>query len=560
MMYGGDRRVGFVLDRFETLQAAYQDRNVQVAKNRAYVLGDQWDAVKLGNLPEGVLPVTLNYIYPIVLKNVTFQVGRPPEISVPIAEDSPGSRQYASWLEKVHYAIWDVNGMYRRFHDMAWNCSVAGGQPIITDWDPIRRMPRFSTPLPERFYPVPSQMDDGTTCEGFVVEQFYTPEYLSARYGGQPYEWQTDHEDGGVEYVTVLRYSDGQNHYWVNKSTETMLDQRLGYGFVNAAYLPNIPVAGGLDGLADVTGLRQIQDRINHLLTMQGSVLELYSDPPVVVEGTNVDLATLSWGPGMKIPVEIGGSVKFLTWEGTPPDFREHLIQLITSMQDMSGMPDVTFGRYEASIQSGIALNTQFQPTRLLMAIKQSGWTAGLGEAHKQALWLMREHLGDKPVELFGHSPKNNDTAPVPFSIQARGEDFNGYSRFDLVWPGMLPKDDATEAQTLLNRLQSNAISLETYLEQMGHESPGDEISRIKAELSDPVLHPENVPDPAAGGGMAGAQMMPGMGGAALGGMGGGMGLDPATMFGAGGAMPTGMGSDSSSVSDEAMYAARRTG
>lgn len=466
------------LSLYERMKSAYGERNVAIQRNRDFVLGNQWSASERDALPEGVTPVTMNYCWPIVLKNTTFLVGRSPEIAVPVSQDTPEAREYAQYLERVLYGVHEFNRMNRRYGDMAQNCSVAGGQPVIIDWDPVARMVRWSTPLPERVYALPIRDDDSLEMAEVIIEEHYAPEYLSRRYGGTPESWKSDFEDGGFGYCTILRHVTPEEHVWVNRANGEVLDRRVGYGFVPYVYIPNIPIAaaGAFDGLADVTPIIGLQRKLNHFLTLQADILEMYADPPVIIEGGGIDPNSLEWGPGMKIPIERDGRVYFLQWEGTAPDFREHVGQILSGIQDLSNIPDVAYGRYEASIQSGIALNTQFQPTRLMMALKQNAWCDAFEQIHRLSVRLMRDKIGKKPIDLYG---MNMGDGVYPFTIRVTSDDLSGYVRSKLVWPGMLPKDDVSEQQMLITRYQAGGISLYTLLEQLGHESPSDEKERL---------------------------------------------------------------------------------
>ena len=52
-------------------------------------------------------------------------------------------------------------------------------------------------------------------------------------------------------------------------------------------------------------------------------------------------------------------------------------------------------------------------------------------------------------------------------------------------WPSSTPKEDPVMQSSLLNRLNANAISLTTYLEEMGEGK--EELDRIKQDLQDPI-------------------------------------------------------------------------
>ncbi|MDT8434701.1 MAG: hypothetical protein RQ731_08105 [Anaerosomatales bacterium] len=566
-MLAGVRRGEIVLERFNELEAAYVDRNTVIEQNRRFSLADMWEPGEIEALGEGVEPMTVPYAHAILMKNVTFLMGRAFDVQVEVASEAEPARRFADYQEKVAYGIMEFNQMSRRALDMAWNCGVCGGQPMLVDWDVRRRLPRWLTPQPENFFPVP-YTDGRYGFESYIVRDYYLPETatrLFPKAGRLPDEWETDHTEGGLEYVTVLRYSDAAEHVRVLKSDGSVLDTRIGYGWTNAAYVPNIPVPGAIDGLAEMTLLRPLNRKLNELLTFQNDVVMLRSDPPVVVEDPMGKIDEMDFGSGMRIPVNKGGRVYYLEWAGTPPDFASEVQQVFAAMQDVGGVPDVAFGRYEASIQSGIALNTQFQPVRLLMAVKQQAWQTFMQDIFAMSFDLMGQKLGSRPTDVYYNTPKGEGGDGM-FGLLAQAEDMKMPVRVKLIWPGMLPKDDATEAQTLLNRLQSGGISLHTYLEQMGATSAIDEIARIKEEREDPLLHPElaeqtgemsqgGMEQQAAGAANPFAEM-------------GEMGMTPQSAFGGmdmglgggGMGMPAGMGMDAASVSPEEAYANRPAG
>jgi hypothetical protein len=82
------------------------------------------------------------------------------------------------------------------------------------------------------------------------------------------------------------------------------------------------------------------------------------------------------------------------------------------------------------------------------------------------------------------------------FDISIRGKDIGHWYKNRIKWPSTTRTDDPVYVQNHLQQLQAQpfpALSLYTYLEEMGREDVEAEIDRIGLQLEDARFHPDRM-------------------------------------------------------------------
>ncbi len=82
------------------------------------------------------------------------------------------------------------------------------------------------------------------------------------------------------------------------------------------------------------------------------------------------------------------------------------------------------------------------------------------------------------------------------YDVALRGKDIAGWTKNRIKWPSAIRTDDPVYVQNHLQQLQAQpfpALSLYTYLEEMGVEDVEAEIDRIGLQLEDPRFHPDRM-------------------------------------------------------------------
>jgi len=143
-------------------------------------------------------------------------------------------------------------------------------------------------------------------------------------------------------------------------------------------------------------------------------------------------------------------------------DFRAQLDELKEQFVREVGISRVFFDDPSVTLNSNQALMTAIKPTTDIAEAKKAIWGPILTEMFRDALTTIA--LYDKDVK----------------EIIVEDE-----YELNLMWPSVLQKEDPVYQQMLLNRFNSNTISLQSYLEAQGETK--EEADRIKTELQDVV-------------------------------------------------------------------------
>lgn len=145
-------------------------------------------------------------------------------------------------------------------------------------------------------------------------------------------------------------------------------------------------------------------------------------------------------------------------------DFKQQLEELKEQFVRETGLSPILFNDPSININSNQALLTSMKPTTDIAEAKKSLWGPIIVEIFEDALNTLAEQEPSEYGDII------NDEEG--WSLQIR-------------WPSHMPKEDPVYQSNMINRFNSNTISLQTFLESMGETS--EEIDRIRDEIEDPV-------------------------------------------------------------------------
>jgi hypothetical protein len=203
--------------------------------------------------------------------------------------------------------------------------------------------------------------------------------------------------------------------------------------------------------LRDVLGLNRA---LNERLSDQADLIRYHADPPVVFTGVS-EHTDLAVGPGTVWDLPADADVKLLEWQGTAPAVADHLDRLLRAIFEVSETPRTAFGD-SGRLLSGVALETELRPLIQKTLRKRVNWTAAL--RRRNAIIL-------KLAERFGLDG-------------ARAGEFAPY-RTKVIWPPMVPRDDAQEVQNNLALVQAGLRSHRSAMDALGTEDPESELRRV---------------------------------------------------------------------------------
>jgi hypothetical protein len=145
-------------------------------------------------------------------------------------------------------------------------------------------------------------------------------------------------------------------------------------------------------------------------------------------------------------------------------DFQRQLEEIKNEYVREVGIGRVLFDDPDLPMNSSQALKTALKSIGDITAAKQQLWGPIMVKLFTDMLQTL-SYYDDNIKELV------QDDEDWHLTIQ---------------WPSMLNKDDPVWHTMLLNRLNTNSISIQTYLENMG-ENAKEEIDRIRDEMEDPI-------------------------------------------------------------------------
>lgn len=149
----------------------------------------------------------------------------------------------------------------------------------------------------------------------------------------------------------------------------------------------------------------------------------------------------------------------------TEVDFERQMAELKEEFVRETGISQQLFDNPDIISDSNQAMLSAMKSIGDQVAARRQLWTPIILQIFEDALYKMAK-WDDNIKELV-------DGDPTWF--------------LRITWPPALRKDDPTYQTMLLNRMNTNTISIQSFMERIG-ENGNEEVDRIKDELNDPVL------------------------------------------------------------------------
>ncbi len=215
-------------------------------------------------------------------------------------------------------------------------------------------------------------------------------------------------------------------------------------------------------GVSDLRDVLPLNRALNERMSDQADLIRYHADPPVVFKGVS-EHTDLAVGPGTVWDIPADADVRLLEWQGAAPAVGDHLDRLLRSIYEVSETPRTAFGD-SGRLLSGVALETELRPLIQKTLRKRVTWTAALRRRNAMILKL---------AERFGVGG-------------AQAGDYAPY-RTRVIWPPMVPRDDAQEVRNNLTLVEAGLRSHRTAMDVLGTEDPESELRRVledRARLS----------------------------------------------------------------------------
>lgn len=509
--------------RFTLLKTENQDRNLTYYLERQAVKGNfRWPR----DWPQHIPKVKHNFCKPISERFSTYLMGK----MFTTVVNRPNTLEFrdgAERTEKILDKLFKLSKSDIQFAAGAHIGSVTGRTVfrVYKDGKPGFERACFKACMPDYFYGVPA--GDAAAGEWSQVYYSYPIDILEATRQFGPGDYKTEHE-----LSTSFRYDpfpeeQAQNGYisqlkrripvlevWTEDSYLLEVggvvvhngDHPAEYqwteseeGFIPFITIDNIRNEGDTFGESDIEQVRELNEQYNYLISRKQYIVGRWLQPTLVWEGAPqnyLEILTSTIGGGGAIPTRLGSRLYFLAYTAQNPQVAELQQELRTAILETAGLNEIAFqGTVHGYVNSGPSVNAQYQPLMSVIQKKQKAWETGI-ESLCAMLLNIQEGIGDSGVlgvtviNASVTGTKNSSDGQV---VELSGTDIAGLRSVKVLWPGLLPADDATAAQLEMQKAAQGLQSFYTTLEKLGEDYPDDEIARLRMENQDPSLKGQQV-------------------------------------------------------------------
>lgn len=499
-----DREEVFTL--YRSLRANWSARNAEYDLARMRYRGDHWDDA---TNPEPVnrYSLTINYLKPFVDKSVQSLIGRMPAIQVmPSGTDEP-ARRHAEALEGILYGTWQANNAGQVFWNTAWDSFVLRRGLMYVWWDPKAEMVKFKNCTPDHFFPE----YDGDDIWRCVYLSRRNTARLKAEYPDLADDIMSDSETDfpptlqddlarltAKDNTTIIDVFDIDGNF-TRVMGNAVVERNLTYPFKAIPFIdfPCYPQGGLAEPLNLIDQLVELNQYLDQLVSQKADIISRYANPPILDFQSGQapeDIRRAVAAMGSVIPVRRDGDIRLLNWQGTVPAIDEQITLILDVLFDLAGKPRSSFGQTITN-QSGIVTNLSLNPTLQSNEAHETIWGQSLSTLNEYILMLWEKFMPGKEIEFRGRYMTQTGGQKL-YDVSLRGKEIAGWTKNRIKWPSAIRTDDPVYVQNHLQQLQAQpfpALSLYTYLEEMGREDVEAEIDRIGQQLEDPRFHPDRM-------------------------------------------------------------------
>jgi hypothetical protein len=417
-----------------------------------------------------------NYARTIVDKGVAFLVGRGLGFAVePTRPRRTGARglpvlatgggppdaddERAQAAEALLYDVADSCDLDVVDLQCALNAAVLGDAVYKVFWDAARRQVRVVAVDPGGFFAT-WRPDDVATLERVDVAYGLTADQALQVYGVR-----ADPRTGAevVESWTPTEYR-------VEVARQVVRNGPNPYSVIPFVHVANEPAPGSFWGRSDLADVVPLNRELDERFSDQADVIRFHADPPIIFRGVE-DHDSLTVGPGTVWDVPRDADVKLLEWQGQPAAVQDHINQVLRALYETAETPRTAFGD-SGRLLSGVALETELRPLIQKTQRKRLRWSAALRQ-RTRLIWAVAEAVGAAPPGSFaGLRPR-------------------------VIWPSMMPSDDAQEVRNNVQLVAAGLRSRRTAMDLLGTEAPESELQRVQEEMN--TIGPAQSPTPNGG-------------------------------------------------------------
>ena len=464
--------------------------------------------------------IPLPFGHALNVKHTYRIAGRLPDIIVDRRDESPFERYRSNTMEKIAWGVIRASGGEVIFKDGAWDGSEVGASCFEVYFDIDEQLPLIR-PIDPAGVVVVKGLENPHDFQR-VYRFWRVPlatlkaEYRDETFRGEPVridKIDADTMENGQKFVTVVQMADKERVVrFALESRVPLYEYEHNYGFCNYIVIPNVGVERDIFGWADYEFYRALTRYLAVLLGRGADVLAAVAAGAYKnrKSGNSNSAVSKALASGGVIDVGREGDVEPVEVPQMPAFAGDHQ-DLVLQLTKMLGFaPDAAWG--DGNAGSGSDRNLQLQPQLELTAMKQTNWSSGLMRLFAM-VYRMMESKQASTAYVRGSTQKGAKRQPFNFQFgpglepvtvpnpafnpdteEGMGEEeffefprnpqelFQRDYSVRFVWANRIDPDDPGYVMSELNKFAHGAMSLETLLERLGHESPEDEMRRIEKE------------------------------------------------------------------------------
>lgn len=447
--------------------------------------------------------LTFNLIAPLVEKWASFIMADELNWAVPPKRPDIQGHQEAQKAEKILYKLHERSLSQRTLNEVAKDAALLGTGWAKTLHDKDKKQSLFVYVRPEFVYPEPYiSVFSGQfryVIYGYEMQvEDAREEWNDNSIGPTLLEGsKAKDKEKAEETCAIIEYWSDTNYILTvgNKVKENMGNE---YNFNPFTNFPLLSKGGKIYGQTFVDWILEPNAYFNQLTSQNADVIRMNSNPPIKYKNAPTDYVAqiIKGSTGGVIPLPREGDVDYMTWAGQPEIVRYVMELTMSFIHDVSHMPKIAFGDVGGNINSSRVLAIQYDPVLKVIRQARDNFTIALTNLNEHLLRLAEKY--EKNQEIVMTTLENSKRrwmlrgeGKEPEVVELKGKDINGHYDTKVIWPGVLPKDDAGAARLEIEKKNATLQSTWTTMENLGIVNPEDEMALMISELEDERLHPK---------------------------------------------------------------------
>jgi hypothetical protein len=488
-------------------------QHIDMALQRNYYMTSAFYQRKSGDTPAHA-DLASNLLRVFADKNMHY-MSEHPIVKVPTPAADQDAREKASKREKILYATYRKSGMPQLMKKWAYDGTIFNRVVAETTFNIETRCVEIKRYDPRYCYWQLSNDDDKRVIAFWAVFPITKEEAIN-RYGvsptgnlsttgiSDPYLKAIDGKDW---FIQAVRLDETHRVAWVgNEFIEEPHEHQMGGIPIDTdAPFDDFDTSNSSSYFLDP--LLPLQAELNHALKQRANIVQRMSNPLVWGRGIMArqfdDIKNnLSKAGGGFVGLKQGGELGLLQVNDVKL-LNDHIDDILKHMMRLSGFSAASFGESVGANTSGDALGMYFTPTQKLIEHQQIGTRAFLESINAKVLRLYDKFgkLGEE-FNISGYAPQSTlmGVTDKADKMQYIGGAFN--ETFDksviagnyisvVNFNPVTPKNEVAEKTFWLNAANQKVVSRTTAYENMGIDSPEDELQLLQQEQAEPTLNPD---------------------------------------------------------------------